>query len=101
MIRRPPRSPLFPYPTLFRSRLCSDGVDRRQALARVAVEPLQAIGVADALDERAARAADAQRLDRMGAIHHLRGPGARVRIDRKSTRLHSSHLVNSDAGFCL
>src|SRR2546430_7071840 len=60
MIRRPPRSTLFPYTTLFRS--------------------LQAIGVADALDERAARAADAQRLDWMGAIHHLRRPGARVRI---------------------
>src|SRR2546425_8799792 len=49
MIRRPPRSTLFPYTTLFRSRVGIDGVGRRDArLAVVAMlETLDAIGVVD------------------------------------------------------
>src|SRR5256885_9438645 len=71
MIRRPPRSTLFPYTTLFRSRIC--GV--RLSAAAVARDP-----------HRARRPAlDAHRAD----------------ADRKSTRLNSSHLVISYAVFCL
>src|SRR5947209_11215857 len=82
MIRRPPRSTLFPYTTLFRSNV---------------------------LDERVV---DLQRRNR-----HLREPGQRGvpgaevvdgepqarhrRLDRKSTRLNSSHANISYAVFCL
>src|SRR5256885_8053133 len=65
MIRRPPRSTLFPYTTLFRSRpRCHDP---------------------PATPDR-----------RTGP-----GPGAGTGVDRKSTRLNSSHLVMSYAVFCL
>src|SRR3712207_6910908 len=83
MIRRPPRSTLFPYTTLFRS------------LAR-----------AVRLDDRRAVQA-ARRLGRLRgrALHdgrRLRARGrARVRADRKSTRLNSSHANISYAVFCL
>src|SRR3712207_8932287 len=87
MIRRPPRSTLFPYTTLFRSA----DVD--------GVEP--AVVVAEELhDARAAgrRAGDADR-----GVHRL-APGAVERAqlrDRKSTRLNSSHANISYAVFCL
>src|SRR2546426_3597802 len=83
MIRRPPRSTLFPYTTLFRS---SDGppiISRREALSRsVFVEPEHGVVV-----RQAQKGAEVRTL--------LRG------IDRKSTRLNSSHLVISYAVFCL
>src|SRR5256885_5914818 len=88
MIRRPPRSTLFPYTTLFRSR--GPGQDAREvehADARqrpIAVGKLLGRALAD-LDDLHQR----QRCDRGG----LR--------DRKSTRLNSSHLVISYAVFCL
>src|SRR2546426_12717368 len=65
MIRRPPRSTLFPYTTLFRS------------------------------------AALAPRARRRGGGGRPRRGHARLRGDRKSTRLNSSHLVISYAVFCL
>src|SRR5947207_9661329 len=72
MIRRPPRSTLFPYTTLFRS-VDLDAEDR----ARVADElGGQAAGAAADLDREVFR-------------------------DRKSTRLNSSHTVISYAVFCL
>src|SRR3712207_6490880 len=89
MIRRPPRSTLFPYTTLFRS------------FARLGAAPGQRGG----LDRRA----------RLAAAAHGRGrrrpdarPGGRRRPlhaanvqDRKSTRLNSSHANISYAVFCL
>src|SRR3712207_7599010 len=79
MIRRPPRSTLFPYTTLFRSGL----------LRRVRVRP----GVGCALDE-AGRARGRRR-----PLGPRRG---RARGgDRKSTRLNSSHANISYAVFCL
>src|SRR2546430_11000053 len=96
MIRRPPRSTLFPYTTLFRS----SGADRagwRHLAGRRAV----AVGAAAATERAAedgwpAGAVDARR----------RGSGSRRRTarphpDRKSTRLNSSHSQISYAGFCL
>src|SRR2546426_2823596 len=77
MIRRPPRSTLFPYTTLFRS----DG-DR------------SGDGTADP-GRRLPRALDLVR--RAGLVASL----PRVERDRKSTRLNSSHLVISYAVFCL
>src|SRR5690242_21537008 len=71
MIRRPPRSTLFPYTTLFRSP------------GQTAVSPSWSQG-----HPSAARPAQA-------------GTGAVVTADRKSTRLNSSHMSISYAVFCL
>src|SRR5258708_14664117 len=72
MIRRPPRSTLFPYTTLFRSP------------------------VVDILDVGQDRVV--HRLERFG---NQRRPDARHLLDRKSTRLNSSHQIISYAVFCL
>src|SRR5256885_11289393 len=85
MIRRPPRSTLFPYTTLFRS------------LA----------GMATGQPVHRGRDAVAQHQQRLAAAcgHELGislAPAQRIlRVDRKSTRLNSSHLVISYAVFCL
>src|SRR3712207_7595670 len=80
MIRRPPRSTLFPHTTLFRS------LDDQS----VVVDVLQTIGlVAD--DGRVLATTGADRR------HHLQLPA----VDRKSTRLNSSHANISYAVFCL
>src|SRR5256885_10646942 len=89
MIRRPPRSTLFPYTTLFRSR--------RPARRRPQGPPPGA-GVREALRRRrrhGVRQRDPRRLAEPGP-HVPDRPG-----DRKSTRLNSSHLVISYAVFCL
>src|SRR3989442_3132948 len=75
MIRRPPRSTLFPYTTLFRSLV------QRQA----------AVGAHGAVAGHGGQDLNARRPAR--AV----GPG----IDRKSTRLNSSHVRISYAVFCL
>src|SRR3712207_8313804 len=84
MRRRPPRSTLFPYTTLFRSVLVPDDAIRQaqQVLweeLRVLAEPGGATALAALL---------------CGA--YVGAPG-----DRKSTRLNSSHANISYAGFCL
>src|SRR5690242_21244502 len=68
MIRRPPRSTLFPYTTLFRSK--------------------------QRLDLSLARSVEYRR-------PHVHALGQRLRQDRKSTRLNSSHMSISYAVFCL
>src|SRR5437660_7936505 len=73
MLRRPPRSTLFPYTTLFRSD-----------------------GRADAGDVRAHDRFDGVRQSRQAAR-----AGGNQRPDRKSTRLNSSHVAISYAVFCL
>src|SRR5256885_12939876 len=88
MIRRPPRSTLFPYPTLFRS----DAGRRRGARMPAAS--------ADRAEREHVR--NSHRVDpiRRGAIAD-RVYAMAVSEDRKSTRLNSSHLVISYAVFCL
>src|SRR3712207_8629759 len=81
MIRRPPRSTLFPYTTLFRS---VHGPDGPVQLARAARERLQ-----DARDRPRVQPPEPHRV--------LQGQGG----DRKSTRLNSSHANISYAVFCL
>src|SRR5256885_6027276 len=80
MIRRPPRSTLFPYTTLFRSDRFFEGQSggRRRASndERQSGRSTSVLGVAA-------------------------GARARSQRDRKSTRLNSSHLVISYAVFCL
>src|SRR2546430_9166322 len=92
MIRRPPRSTLFPYTTLFRSFLLAQrgpGFDYRRGLLvhGMVVNPLrtyrrEVFGVVGRFDERLRYAVDYD-------------------IDRKSTRLNSSHSQISYAVFCL
>src|SRR5256885_10858744 len=74
MIRRPPRSTLFPYTTLFRS-------------------PAQLIGEAAPVGQAGQRVQQGQR--RQLPVGPVQAG------DRKSTRLNSSHLVISYAVFCL
>src|SRR5256885_6675243 len=92
MIRRPPRSTLFPYTTLFRSVAARDarGAARGEAGHRRA-RPRD--------EGRRRRAERALRLPRSRQAR--RGQGRGARLDRKSTRLNSSHLVISYAVFCL
>src|SRR5690554_7352190 len=79
MIRRPPRSTLFPYTTLFRSAYLAQGYQADMHF------------LGENLEKRANPA--------------LLVPGTKsiicVRIDRKSTRLNSSHVRISYAVFCL
>src|SRR3712207_8891323 len=90
MIRRPPRSTLFPYTTLFRSpglealhELLHEALDHQASghglgqTARAQVEQLLAVDLSDRRGMRAAH------------------------VDRKSTRLNSSHANISYAVFCL
>src|SRR3712207_8033381 len=80
MIRRPPRSTLFPYTTLFRSAHQVPGRDLRA-------------------DEGGGGAAHAVLLELPAAV--LLPDHGRDRVDRKSTRLNSSHANISYAVFCL
>src|SRR5205809_2389988 len=81
MLRRPPRSTLFPYTTLFRSRLVAEVFDRVVFLI-LAVQR----GAADLVRQLTLL---------------LDQPLPEVRQDRKSTRLNSSHGYISYAVFCL
>src|SRR3712207_8884892 len=82
MIRRPPRSTLFPYTTLFRSTLL---------LVEPGLQDLQGLGLVLVLA--------------LLVLDRDREPGRQVgdphRADRKSTRLNSSHANISYAVFCL
>src|SRR3712207_8847317 len=94
MRRRPPRSTLFPYTTLFRSRRLVGLVVRRQRPVDQAgrhEEPALAVSLHE---------------ERRGAVVGVEAdaarPGRRVGgLDRKSTRLNSSHANISYAVFCL
>src|SRR5256885_12155105 len=91
MIRRPPRSTLFPYTTLFRSAVAVGGIDlhmsRHQPVAQAHLVEGLALVLAECLGNQP------------GALAQL-GLGCQA-PDRKSTRLNSSHLVISYAVFCL
>src|SRR5256885_10006246 len=91
MIRRPPRSTLFPYTTLFRSLLGVAAALARRPYLLMLDEPAAGLGQGDR-----------QRLAEV--LLKSRDVGVTVIIvdqDRKSTRLNSSHLVISYAVFCL
>src|SRR5688572_31620006 len=85
MIRRPPRSTLFPYTTLFRSP-CNGNIVAEQKL----------------LDRRG-RAGEESRavLHHQPDVFRMEGVDVFVGADRKSTRLNSSHSQISYAVFCL
>src|SRR3712207_8765853 len=77
MIRRPPRSTLFPYTTLFRSKV---------------IRPIDDVITRDRFDLK-------QYYET--SIKSLRREGKLFGVDRKSTRLNSSHANISYAVFCL
>src|SRR5690554_7498554 len=88
MIRRPPRSTLFPYTTLFRSRRVDHLYVRWQTLVKAITR--EELNVVE----------DAVRGIRVDAV--LRAAlDEDVAVDRKSTRLNSSHVRISYAVFCL
>src|SRR2546426_6093465 len=99
MIRRPPRSTLFPYTTLFRSgergQLSADA--RGIEPSRFSLVPLD-LERAPALDRLPIRVGDDRDAGRASRRPRAVRPDPRA---RKSTRLNSSHLVISYAVFCL
>src|SRR5690242_21050599 len=101
MVRQPPRSTLFPYTTLFRSRRARIGrgqiVEVRE-LAPVHDHGAELVGVARG--ERGDEAAH-ERLARRTSSTEDEGAVAAECLDRKSTRLNSSHMSISYAVFCL
>src|SRR2546426_424245 len=109
MIRRPPRSTLFPYTTLFRSQSqpvvrrhlreqdLAVSLDHREEVVEVVGHPpgepsdrLHLLRVAELVDRKSTR---------LNSSHLVISYA--VSLDRKSTRLNSSHLVISYAVFCL
>src|SRR3712207_8411924 len=94
MIRRPPRSTLFPYTTLFRSEQVVEPLAEEHLRRHAGVGAADDGGEGLLLGHRVGRAEDP----------HLR-PAARDDVlglvDRKSTRLNSSHANISYAVFCL
>src|SRR5688572_32453390 len=86
MIRRPPRSTLFPYTTLFRSKTLY--------VADSESNIIRAINIG----ERTVKTLVGGDLFEFGDVD---GAGDDVRLDRKSTRLNSSHSQISYAVFCL
>src|SRR5690242_20990408 len=97
MIRRPPRSTLFPYTTLFRS-LFDVGKYLQTPTALLLVGPFEgAGGIARGQDG----IGQAARRQNTGLIVHTVHPQTNLLEDRKSTRLNSSHMSISYAVFCL
>src|SRR5258708_27170796 len=90
MIRRPPRSTLFPYTTLFRSAADQKAEQERQELAKLRADA--------ATREKAEQEAALRRQVEDETRKRLE---AELEPDRKSTRLNSSHQIISYAVFCL
>src|SRR5258705_9416323 len=90
MIRRPPRSTLFPYTTLFRSP------NFRQFCSRPT-------GLGIESDQKRQKRLEESLGRNRGAVEKTETPGKGdpSRADRKSTRVNSSPLGNSRAAFCL
>src|SRR5437870_9132459 len=93
IIRRPPRSTLFPYTTLFRSMMLGEKISARQAFE---------IGLIYKVCEPGALDSEAWNLASHLASQPTTGLGfIKQALDRKSTRLNSSHVAISYAVFCL
>src|SRR2546426_1959091 len=90
MIRRPPRSTLFPYTTLFRSFIdlgLDEAVGGAEETGSLVFADIEEAPAKPTIEELEGRVAD--------------DPDDPEAQDRKSTRLNSSHLVISYAVFCL
>src|SRR3712207_8127254 len=102
MIRRPPRSTLFPYTTLFRSQRYGELADLLTAAYALGGRHRSEQGGEQRRLPRARLAGDG---DAAAQLHHTPQERARFRCqrvaaDRKSTRLNSSHANISYAVFC-
>src|SRR5256885_13212213 len=95
MIRRPPRSTLFPYTTLFRSRMRV----RLSGFLLAGAVVLTACEQNTSPDDRAGDRLPSFAATSIGG--HPTLVALNGKLDRKSTRLNSSHLVISYAVFCL
>src|SRR3712207_7305754 len=91
MIRRPPRSTLFPYTTLFRSAL------RRRSAAQLESLELAGLGARQRIHEHDRARIFVGRDLALDVLLQVPDEG----LDRKSTRLNSSHANISYAVFCL
>src|SRR2546430_9345986 len=85
MIRRPPRSTLFPYTTLFRSQ----AMNRKR---EISIDEAEDVNGNESRSEQG---------ESKGAENASAAPAERIAEDRKSTRLNSSHSQISYAVFCL
>src|SRR5438309_4087024 len=92
MTRRPPRSTLFPYTTLFRSRCRAERAQLESA--EVDLERVRTELAASEAEERDLAA-------KLGKARQKAAPQLAEAVDRKSTRLNSSHSSISYAVFCL
>src|SRR5690242_20947825 len=97
MIRRPPRSTLFPYTTLFRS----GRVDRPDGALRIENDDTFGDVLHDRAQVRFALAQGLRLLARVVVQLRVADRVRHQRPDRKSTRLNSSHMSISYAVFCL
>src|SRR2546430_13053504 len=102
MIRRPPRSTLFPYTTLFRSlhdalkrRCLFHWIDHPTLEREIEIVALRVPGIPERLATQAAAFVQGLR-----QLDLAKPPGV-AETDRKSTRLNSSHSQISYADFCL
>src|SRR3712207_7673937 len=93
MIRRPPRSTLFPYTTLFRSTLRGGGL----FVVNARTTPMSIVGEYDKATVRGNGCGGIE----AGGHMYINSGGSPVNVDRKSTRLNSSHANISYAVFCL
>src|SRR3712207_7279364 len=95
MIRRPPRSTLFPYTTLFRSSVLVETIGGLETVKASGAGPL----LARRWDKAMENHADSSLRQRL--IASIGITTATTAGDRKSTRLKPSHANNSYAVFCL
>src|SRR2546430_5481359 len=94
MIRRPPRSTLFPYTTLFRSGYGMGHLQDSKMFARP-------FGRGNSAAWSMKKRCDRQRRPENGTIERRQAERSKMFEDRKSTRLNSSHSQISYAVFCL
>src|SRR3712207_8423502 len=94
MIRRPPRSTLFPYTTLFRSRTVGDPLSSGESHSRSGPERDVVVLISSGRDRRLPA-------DPTNLTEEEFAAECPLERDRKSTRLNSSHANISYAVFCL
>src|SRR3712207_7272701 len=99
MIRRPPRSTLFPYTTLFRSRTTPTVIRSPEREPVHGEQPTHL--VASRISSRPSLGTASAALQVARSLEAPTLPAAEVMLDRKSTRLNSSHANISYAVFCL
>src|SRR5690606_39789954 len=102
LIRLPPRSTLFPYTTLFRSRVAEDplGFVRASCCLLVSCDVRPALPAGRRVESREVKAHRPRIIGMNGRAPFTRIEHRCLVADRKSTRLNSSHVKISYAVFC-